>query len=62
LTNPDLHKLNRFNIMKMWYNVSNCDLNFRYACEIARAAQSLPISSDIVEQKFSQMKLIRNDL
>jgi len=62
LTNPDLHKLNRFNIMKMWDNISNCDSNFRYACEIAKAAQSLPTSSAIVEQKFSQMKLIRNDL
>ena len=42
----------------MWDNIEN-ENRTKYITQIARAAQTLPTTSAVVEQSFSQLKLVK---
>ena len=57
---PDIYYLERSDTLSMWDYIDN-EGHFPYSVQIAKAAQSLPSSSAVVEQAFSLMKLIKTD-
>ena len=62
LMNPQICCLDRNDILNMWHKISNQGQRFGKTSQIALTAQSLPLSSAVIEQKFSTMKLVKTDL